>query len=71
MPDQLTERQREIVELVAEGKTNPSIAGTLGISVYTVRSHLRSIRQKLQVQNRVQLAVWYAKASGRSDHSLD
>jgi DNA-binding CsgD family transcriptional regulator len=45
-PDQLTPRERELVTLVAQGRTNAQIAAQLYISVSTVGSHLDRIRDK-------------------------
>ncbi|MEU5012678.1 response regulator transcription factor [Streptomyces sp. NPDC021749] len=53
----LTEREREIAGKVAEGKTNADIAGELFISAGTVKTHIASIQRKLQVRNRVGIAV--------------
>lgn len=49
----LTERQMEIVRLIAEGKTNADIAKELLISEHTVRKHVENIRCQLGVNNRV------------------
>jgi len=54
----LTRREREVLELVAEGLTNKEIAARLVISENTVRAHLRRILDKLHVNSRVQAAVW-------------
>lgn len=59
----LTARELETLELLAAGCTNRQIAQRLIISENTVRTHLRSIMQKLNVQNRVQVAA-YALAHG-------
>jgi DNA-binding NarL/FixJ family response regulator len=56
-PVPLTEREREVLTLVAEGKTNQEIGGALFIGPSTVRNHISSILMKLQVDNRVQAAV--------------
>ncbi|WP_210480748.1 response regulator transcription factor [Naasia sp. SYSU D00948] len=55
-PD-LTEREREILDLLADGRTNAEIAQTLFLSLKTVKNHLTSIFSKLQVADRVQAAV--------------
>ncbi len=57
----LTKREREILQLVAEGYTNRDIACNLTISENTVKNHLKNILQKLHVKNRVQLARYAAE----------
>lgn len=52
----LSAREVEILDWVRVGKTNSEIASILGISVYTVKNHLRSIFKKLDVYNRTQAA---------------
>ncbi|MEU6248959.1 response regulator transcription factor [Glycomyces sp. NPDC047010] len=54
----LTERELDVVELVARGKTNAEIAGTLFVSVSTVKTHLEAVRAKLPARNRVEIAAW-------------
>jgi DNA-binding NarL/FixJ family response regulator len=55
---ELSERQRTILVLVAEGKQNKHIARALGISEKTVKAHLTSIYQALGVTDRTQAALW-------------
>jgi DNA-binding NarL/FixJ family response regulator len=62
----LSEREQEVLELVAQGRTNPEIAEALCISESTARSHLRSILAKLNVDNRVQAAAFAHGQRGRS-----
>jgi len=50
-PDPLTPREREVLQLVAEGKTTKEVAGTLGISVKTAESHRAHILRKLDTPN--------------------
>lgn len=50
----LTEREREILSLVAEGRSNKEVAGHLYVSKRTVDFHLANIYNKLEVCNRVQ-----------------
>ena len=54
--DPLTGREREIADLVADGRTNREIAEQLVLSTRTVEAHLRSIYAKLGVRSRVELA---------------
>ncbi len=54
---QLTPREREIIESLAKGFLYKEIGEQLGISITTVRTHLRSIYEKLQVQNRTEAVV--------------
>ena len=49
--DLLTSREREVLTMVAEGKTNKEIAGVLNLSVYTVESHRGSVMEKLNLHN--------------------
>lgn len=53
---QLTPRQREILELVAEGLTNAQIAGRLHLSESSVKQHLRGAYRALNVRNRTEAA---------------
>jgi len=53
----LTDREREILTLIARGKSNTEIADSLFISVKTVRNHLSNIFNKLQVADRTQAAI--------------
>ena len=52
----LSPREVEILDWVRVGKTNSEIASILGISIYTVKNHLRNIFKKLDVYNRTQAA---------------
>lgn len=61
--DALTEREIEVLELVAEGATNQAIADTLVISLGTVKSHVNHIMSKLDAQNRTE-AVAIAQSLG-------
>ena len=53
----LTDRESEILRMVVEGKANKVIAGRLGLSEGTVKSHLRNIYRKLKVQTRAEAAA--------------
>ncbi|MEO8463289.1 MAG: helix-turn-helix transcriptional regulator [Chloroflexota bacterium] len=55
---QLTTRERQIVELVAEGKTNAQIALELWVAPSTVKKHLENVYEKLGVGRRAAAATW-------------
>ena len=55
--EELTEREKEILELVALGKTNKAIGAALSITEKTVKHYMSNILQKLQVRNRVEAAI--------------
>jgi LuxR family maltose regulon positive regulatory protein len=59
----LSEREIEVLQLIAEGLTNPEIAARLILSLYTVKTHTRNIYGKLGVNNRTQ-AVTKARTLG-------
>ena len=54
----LTERELYVLRLVASGATNSEIAVKLSISINTVKSHLKNILEKLQLDNRTQAATY-------------
>ncbi len=57
----ITEKEYEIIEKVAEGLSNKEIAAELYLSEGTVRNYLSSILEKLELRDRTQLAVFYYK----------
>ena len=60
---ELSEREIEVLKLIANGKDNAVIAAELHISPKTVKNHISNILMKLQIDNRIQAAV-YAVRSG-------
>ena len=54
---ELTEREHEILGLIAHGRTNDQIAEQLVVSIKTVRNHVSTIFSKLQVADRAQAVV--------------
>jgi len=61
--DLLTGREREILQLLAEGKANKEVATTLNISPYTVETHRRHILEKLNLHTPAEL-ILYAVRKG-------
>jgi len=62
----LTQRERMLLDLLAQGHSNKQIAGELEISLNTVKYHLRSVYEKLSVHSRTQaLALYYASPAAR------
>lgn len=60
----LTHREKEVLHFLMEGQSNKMIARELGINDTTVRVYVRSILQKLGVQNRTQAALFFSAKSG-------
>ncbi len=54
----LTPREREVMDLIAEGLSNKEIAGRLAIATHTVKSHVRNIMEKLTLHTRLQIAAF-------------
>jgi two-component system, NarL family, response regulator LiaR len=63
MTAELSDREIQVLKLIANGKDNAEIARELYISPKTVKNHISNILMKLQIQNRIQAAV-YAVRSG-------
>ncbi len=65
----LTDREREILQLLSRGESNKAIAQTLKISYDTVKQHVRHILNKLNLSSRVKAAVLFAKEQGTPEDS--
>ena len=65
---QLTQQERKILLLVAEGKTNKEIAAEVFLSDKTVKNYVSSILSKLNLQRRAQAAAFVAKHKGESGY---
>ena len=63
-PPAFTERQRQVVELIAAGCSNEEVGGRLGISPRTAKAHCDVLRQKLGVTRRRQIPVAYRLLTG-------
>ncbi|MEE1759928.1 MULTISPECIES: response regulator transcription factor [unclassified Streptomyces] len=63
----LTDRELDVVRLVALGHTNAEIAASMFVSLSTVKTHLGSIQLKLAARNRVEIAAW----AWRTGHAGD
>jgi DNA-binding NarL/FixJ family response regulator len=59
MGRELTTREAAIIKLVSQGDRNKDIAQTLNISEYMVKNNISTIYDKLGLDNRVELALWY------------
>lgn len=67
--EKLTNREVDILQLVAEGKSNREIASDLVISENTVKIHLRNILEKLHLENRIQAAVYAVRQGLTEKHT--
>ncbi|PAN72650.1 helix-turn-helix transcriptional regulator [Enterobacter cloacae] len=59
----LSERQREVLKLLAAGESNKEIGRNLNISAATVKAHLEALFRRLDVKNRTQAAMYYTRAT--------
>ncbi len=68
---ELTPRENEILELMAEGQGNKVIARNLGISDGTVKLHVKAVLRKLDVHSRVEAAVMYIEYTHQSTNQVE
>jgi len=66
----MTKRERQVIELISDGKSNKEIAQALHVSTYTVKSHVHNILEKLALNTRLQIAN-YAHLSGSYETGTD
>ncbi len=57
-PVALTQRERDIVQLIVDGHSNKAVAAALGIAHQTAKNHVRHVMAKARVASRVQLCAW-------------
>lgn len=67
--DELSDREREVLVLVARGWSNRKIAGELFIAENTVKNHVRSILDKLQLRSRTEAATYAVRGGLLEDHT--
>jgi DNA-binding NarL/FixJ family response regulator len=56
--DFLTDREREVLQLLAEGRSNKEVAGILNLSVHTVDTHRSNFMQKLGLHNTAEIVIY-------------
>ena len=56
--DLLTDREKEVLQLLAEGKSNKEVAGVLDVSVYTIDTHRTHLMQKLNLHNTAEIVLY-------------
>jgi DNA-binding CsgD family transcriptional regulator len=66
-----TQRQREVVHLIARGLSNEEVARTIGISPRTAKAHSDLLRNKLRVARRRQIPAAYREQTGDDPHLLE
>ena len=66
----LTEREREVADLIVQGCSNKEIAAALDIALHTVKSHVHKVLSKLSVNSRLEVAAYSHKQSGSQTGSV-
>lgn len=61
----ITEREHDVIHCLSRGLTNKEIGQQLGISQHTVRDHLSSVFKKLNIGNRIELAILFNTSNAR------
>jgi RNA polymerase sigma factor (sigma-70 family) len=66
---QMTKRERQVIELIADGLSNKEIGKILHLSHYTIKSHVHNILEKMALHTRVQIAMYSKKNKEYKDAS--
>jgi DNA-binding NarL/FixJ family response regulator len=64
----MTKRERQVVELIADGLSNKEIGKALHLSPFTIKSHVHNILEKMALRSRVQIAAYAHKIKEHKDH---
>ena len=62
----LSDRERQVLRLIAEGHTDAEIGCALNISVFTVQNHVKSNLRKLEARNRTHATTIYGRLVGKN-----
>ncbi len=62
----MTPRERQVINLIAEGMSNKQIAASLHVAIHTVKSHVRNVMEKLTLHSRLQIAAYVHAESDRA-----
>lgn len=60
--EQLTDREKQVLQLLAQGKSNKEVAGLLNLSVYTVETHRANLMQKLELHNTAEIVLFAVRS---------
>jgi DNA-binding NarL/FixJ family response regulator len=69
--ENLTDREEEVLALIADGHENKVIASTLCISIFTVQNHVQNLLKRMEVRNRTQAAGKYWQRFAQSQFKQD
>ena len=67
----LSERQKQVCELLAKGFSDKEIAKELNLALPTVKSHIQSVKYVFRAKNRVSLVLAYLKEKGELNENTD
>jgi two-component system NarL family response regulator len=61
----LTERERQVIDLISEGLSNKEIAARLHVAIHTVKSHVHNVLEKLALHTRLEVAAFTRSGAGQ------